>query len=80
MAALYEALLPAPEYWDRRTCSSFEDWKEAVAASTVVYVGNLNFSTTEEELYEVRVCCGRRLFRFLSLVASLFQGGAASCE
>lgn len=54
MAALYEALLPAPEYWDRRTCSSFEDWKEAVAASTVVYVGNLNFFTTEEELYEVR--------------------------
>ncbi|CDJ47951.1 nuclear cap-binding protein, putative [Eimeria brunetti] len=53
MAELYEALEKVPTYYDRRTCTSLEDWKEAVRTSRAVYVGNLNYFTTEEELYEL---------------------------
>lgn len=53
MAELYEGLEKVPTYYDRRTCTSLEDWKEAVRTSRAVYVGNLNYFTTEEELYEV---------------------------
>lgn len=54
MAELYAELEELPTYYDRRTCTSLEDWREAVRTSRVVYVGNLNYFTTEEELYEVR--------------------------
>ncbi|KAL8429813.1 hypothetical protein ACSSS7_006311 [Eimeria intestinalis] len=53
MAELYAGLEELPTYYDKRTCSSLEDWNEAVRNSRVVYVGNLNYFTTEEELYEV---------------------------
>lgn len=53
MAELYADLEEVPTYYDKRTCSSLEDWNEAVRNSRVVYVGNLNYFTTEEELYEV---------------------------
>ncbi|CDJ56397.1 nuclear cap-binding protein, putative [Eimeria maxima] len=53
MAELYEGLEKVPTYYDRRTCTSLEDWKEAVQSSRAVYVGNLNYFTTEEELYEL---------------------------
>ncbi|CDI80030.1 nuclear cap-binding protein, putative [Eimeria praecox] len=53
MAELYEGLEKVPTYYDRRTCSSLEDWKEAIRTSRAVYVGNLNYFTTEEELYEL---------------------------
>lgn len=54
MAELYSGLEEVPTYYDRRTCTSLEDWNEAVRMSRAVYVGNLNYFTTEEELYEVR--------------------------
>lgn len=53
MAELYSGLEKVPTYYDRRTCTSLEDWNEAVRNSRAVYVGNLNYFTTEEELYEV---------------------------
>ncbi|KAL8451321.1 hypothetical protein Emed_002049 [Eimeria media] len=53
MAELYAGLEEVPTYYDKRTCSSLEDWNEAVRTSRAVYVGNLNYFTTEEELYEL---------------------------
>ncbi|CDJ67595.1 nuclear cap-binding protein, putative [Eimeria necatrix] len=53
MAELYSGLEKVPTYYDRRTCTSLEDWNEAVRNSRAVYVGNLNYFTTEEELYEL---------------------------
>ncbi|XP_026194149.1 nuclear cap-binding protein subunit 2 [Cyclospora cayetanensis] len=53
MAELYLGLKKVPTYYDRKTCSSLEDWNEAVRNSRAVYVGNLNYFTTEEELYEL---------------------------
>ncbi|KAL8451074.1 hypothetical protein Emag_002947 [Eimeria magna] len=52
MAELYAGLEEVPTYYDKRTCSSLEEWNEAVRTSRAVYVGNLNYFTTEEELYE----------------------------
>ncbi|CBZ51106.1 putative nuclear cap-binding protein [Neospora caninum Liverpool] len=53
MSRLYASLKGRDTYYDRRSANSLEEWKAKVARSCVVYVGNLNFSTTEDELYEV---------------------------
>ncbi|KEP60264.1 UNVERIFIED_CONTAM: RNA recognition motif-containing protein [Hammondia hammondi] len=53
MSRLYASIRGRDTYYDRRTARSKEDWQEKVSRSCVVYVGNLNFSTTEDELYEV---------------------------
>eukprot|EP00246_Nothoceros_aenigmaticus_P006375 TRINITY_DN19216_c0_g1_i1.p1 TRINITY_DN19216_c0_g1~~TRINITY_DN19216_c0_g1_i1.p1 ORF type:complete len:249 (-),score=51.27 TRINITY_DN19216_c0_g1_i1:5-751(-) len=40
-------------YRDRRFSGSQEEFDEALRTSTTIYVGNLSFFTTEEQIYEV---------------------------
>lgn len=44
---------PAAQYRDRRFDGTQEKFEEALQTSTTVYVGNLSFFTTEEQIYEV---------------------------
>ncbi|KAK2075726.1 Nuclear cap-binding protein subunit 2 [Prototheca wickerhamii] len=44
---------PAAQYRDRRFDGTQEKFEEALRTSTTVYVGNLSFFTTEEQIYEV---------------------------
>lgn len=61
---LWRLQLVNPEiskYRDRRFEGSQEDFERALRESTTVYVGNLSFFTTEEQIYEASA---------LSIVAS----------
>lgn len=40
-------------YWDRKYFTSFEEQLEALRCSASLYVGNLSFYTTEEQILEV---------------------------
>lgn len=40
-------------YRDRRFSGTQEEFDEALRASTTVYIGNVSFYTTEEQLYEL---------------------------
>lgn len=40
-------------YRDRRFLGSQDEFEHALRTSTTVYVGNLSFYTTEEQIYEV---------------------------
>ncbi len=42
------------QYRDRRFDGSQEQFEECLKSSTTLYVGNLSFYTTEEQIYEVR--------------------------
>lgn len=54
MASLLKMLNPAVSaYKDRRFDGDQEDYERALRTSATVYVGNLSFSTREEQLYEV---------------------------
>ncbi|GFR42518.1 hypothetical protein Agub_g3412, partial [Astrephomene gubernaculifera] len=54
MSKLLRVLNPAiTQYRDRRFEGSEADWENALATSTTVYVGNLAFTTREEQLYDV---------------------------
>lgn len=46
---------PQAQYRDRRFNGTQEEFEEVLRQSTTVYVGNLSFFTTEEQIYEV---CG----------------------
>ena len=41
------------QYRDRRFKGSQEEFLHALRTSTTVYIGNLSFYTTEEQIYEV---------------------------
>ena len=43
------------QYRDRRFEGNQEQFEQALRMSTTIYVGNLSFFTTEEQIYEV--CC-----------------------
>lgn len=52
---LIKALNPAiSQYRDRRFHGNQQEFEECLAASTTVYVGNLSFYSTEDQVYEVR--------------------------
>lgn len=54
MALLLKQLNPAiSAYRDRRFQGSQEEFEEALRRSTCIYVGNLSFYTTEDQIYEV---------------------------
>jgi nuclear cap-binding protein subunit 2 len=54
MAELIKRLHPAvSQYRDRRFTGTQEDFEHCLATSTTVYVGNLSFYTTEDQLYEI---------------------------
>jgi hypothetical protein len=43
------------QYKDRRFDGSDEEYQRALATSVTVYIGNLAFTTREEQLYEVHI-------------------------
>ena len=55
MALLLKQLDPAiSQYKDRRFQGSQRDFEACLHASTTIYVGNLSFFTTEDQIFEVR--------------------------
>ncbi|CAH9082351.1 unnamed protein product [Cuscuta epithymum] len=53
MASLFKDLSKISAYRDRRFQGSQEEFDEALLKSTTVYVGNMSFYTTEEQVYEL---------------------------
>mmetsp|Transcript_55950 Transcript_55950/g.121788 ORF Transcript_55950/g.121788 Transcript_55950/m.121788 type:complete len:216 (+) Transcript_55950:479-1126(+) len=58
MAHLYRDLSVKSLYSDRKFMGGKAEWQEAIKDSTTLYVGNLSFYTTEEQLYELFGRCG----------------------
>lgn len=55
MALLLKSLNPAiSHYRDRRFNGDQEAFEQCLTESTTIYVGNLSFFTTEDQLYEAR--------------------------
>ena len=53
MSELYHSEeAPQNIYWDRRYYTTFEEQEEALKGSSTLYVGNLNFRTTEQQMEE----------------------------
>ncbi|XP_019184427.1 PREDICTED: nuclear cap-binding protein subunit 2 isoform X1 [Ipomoea nil] len=53
MASLFKDLSKISAYRDRRFQGTQEEFEEALLKSTTVYVGNMSFYTTEEQVYEL---------------------------
>ncbi|XP_057517791.1 nuclear cap-binding protein subunit 2-like [Amaranthus tricolor] len=53
MASLFKDLNKLSAYRDRRFLGNQEEFEEALKNSTTVYVGNMSFYTTEEQVYEL---------------------------
>lgn len=53
MASLFKDLNKLSAYRDRRFQGNQEEFEEALKNSTTVYVGNMSFYTTEEQIYEL---------------------------
>lgn len=53
MAHLFVDLNPSTHYWDKRSGLSREEWLERLQNSKTLYVGNLSFYTTEDQIYEL---------------------------
>ncbi|GFE54003.1 nuclear cap-binding [Babesia ovis] len=53
MAQLYHSISKERKYWDKKLCSSQEEWNYRIQRSSTVYVGNLAFTTPEERIHEV---------------------------
>ena len=51
MAHLYRDLSVKSLYTDRKYDGGQRRWQEAIEESTPLYIGNLSFYTTEEQLY-----------------------------
>uniref|UniRef100_A0A6U5E545 Nuclear cap-binding protein subunit 2 n=1 Tax=Calcidiscus leptoporus TaxID=127549 RepID=A0A6U5E545_9EUKA len=59
MAHLYRDLSVKSLYSDRKFLGGKSEWQEAIKDSTTLYIGNLSFYTTEEQLYELFGRCGK---------------------
>ncbi len=57
MAHLFVDLNPSTHYWDKRSGLSREEWLMRLQSSTTLYVGNLSFYTTEDQIYELFSRC-----------------------
>ncbi|CAO2818198.1 unnamed protein product [Amaranthus hypochondriacus] len=53
MASLFKDLNKLSAYRDRRFPGNQEEFEEALKNSTTVYIGNMSFYTTEEQVYEL---------------------------
>ncbi|XP_042429607.1 nuclear cap-binding protein subunit 2-like [Zingiber officinale] len=53
MASLFKDLAKLSAYRDRRFHGNQEEYERALQASTTVYVGNMSFYSTEEQVYEL---------------------------
>ena len=58
MAHLYHDNSVETNYWDKKSGLSRKEWMEALANSKTLYVGNLSFYTTEDQLLEIFNKCG----------------------
>mmetsp|Transcript_36437 Transcript_36437/g.104940 ORF Transcript_36437/g.104940 Transcript_36437/m.104940 type:complete len:325 (-) Transcript_36437:9-983(-) len=58
MAHLYQELTPQTQYIDKKSGFTKEKWLEAIKVSRTLYVGNLSFFTTEEQIHELFSRCG----------------------
>jgi len=58
MAQLYKALEPASQYRDNQSRDDWEKHQESLKKSTTLYIGNLSFFTTEEQIHELFSKCG----------------------
>ncbi|XP_065876644.1 nuclear cap-binding protein subunit 2 [Euphorbia lathyris] len=53
MASLFKDLAKLSQYRDRKFPGSQEEFEHALLTSTTVYIGNMSFYTTEEQIYEL---------------------------
>jgi nuclear cap-binding protein subunit 2 len=53
MAHLFVDLNPSTHYWDKRSGLTRDEWFQRLLNSTTLYVGNLSFYTTEDQIYEI---------------------------
>ncbi|KAG5621074.1 hypothetical protein H5410_006292 [Solanum commersonii] len=53
MASLFKDLAKISAYRDRRFPGTQEEFEDALLRSITVYVGNMSFYTTEEQVYEL---------------------------
>mmetsp|Transcript_43398 Transcript_43398/g.70411 ORF Transcript_43398/g.70411 Transcript_43398/m.70411 type:complete len:257 (-) Transcript_43398:656-1426(-) len=58
MALLYKEKGPASLYVDHRYVGSQQELERLLLSSTTVYIGNLSFFTTEEQILELFTKCG----------------------
>ncbi|KXN72898.1 nuclear cap binding protein subunit 2, isoform CRA_b [Conidiobolus coronatus NRRL 28638] len=58
MTSLFTRLDVASSYRDNKYTGDHIDLKNELSLTTTLYVGNLSFYTTEEQIYEVFVKCG----------------------
>ena len=58
MAHLYKDTGVKSLYSDRKFLGGKEGWQDMLQQSTTLYIGNLSFYTTEEQLYELFSRCG----------------------
>ncbi|KAJ3332231.1 Nuclear cap-binding protein subunit 2 [Blyttiomyces sp. JEL0837] len=55
---LFETLAAPSSYKDRSFQGTAEEFRKVLASSSTLYVGNLSFYTTEEQIYELFSKCG----------------------
>ncbi|MCO5586047.1 hypothetical protein L7F22_039986 [Adiantum nelumboides] len=58
MAQLFMSSQVLSPYRDRRFPGTQDEFEEALQTSATVYVGNLSFYTTEEQIYDLFTRCG----------------------
>ena len=58
MAHLYSDLSVKSLYSDRKYEGGKREWENRLETSTTLYIGNLSFYSTEEQLYEFFGTCG----------------------
>eukprot|EP00833_Pecoramyces_ruminatium_P018711 jgi/Orpsp1_1/1192743/evm.model.d7180000095558.3 len=58
MASIIQSLAVKSSYKDQQYPGTVEDLVRELATSTTLYVGNLSFYTTEEQIYEIFSKCG----------------------
>lgn len=58
MARLFKNSQILSPYRDRRFPGTQEEFEQALATSTTIYIGNLSFYTTEEQIYDLFSRCG----------------------
>lgn len=50
MSRLYDSLSRKPTYWDKRSAAKPEEWFGKLLESSTLYIGNLNFYVTEDQV------------------------------
>lgn len=69
MAHLYKDTGVKSLYADRKFMGGKDAWQDALEASTTLYIGNLSFFTTEEQVLVGHIAQGSRMHRHRSRAA-----------